>query len=735
MAGTCTKTKDNIGQEALNFMSPKQFKIDWAGRELKVEIGQLAEQANGSVLLTYGETVVLATCVMDSQVREVDYLPLTVDYEEKLYAAGKIKSGRFMKREGRASDEAVLTGRMIDRVIRPGFNQKIRNDIQIVLTVLSFDKENDPDIPALIAVSLALSISDIPWNGPMAGLRIGRASTKENGSKQEWVLNPTYQARQKSDFDLVVAGKEDRINMLEGGANQVPEEILLSAIGFVQPHLKEIIKWQKKIIEENKPTKAVLAIKEPEPELIKEVKSWLSDKLEKAIYQPGKKEHLESLAALEKELISVFGTDGPKNDPKNLAEETKKREIQIKEILEEEVNQLVHQNILKAPAGQEKRVDGRQLDEVRPIKCQLGLLPRTHGSGLFQRGATQALSVITLGAPSDEQTIEGMELDYKKHFMHHYNFPPFCTGETGRIGGPGRREIGHGALAERALFPLIPSKDDFPYTIRLVSEILSSNGSSSMASVSGSSLALMDAGVPIKRNVSGVAMGLMMESAEHYRVLTDIQGPEDHHGDMDCKIAGTEKGATACQMDVKIEGVTLEILKKVFEQAKQGRLFILKEMDKLIAQPRSELSALAPRVLSIRINREKIRDVIGPGGKMINEIIEKTGAKIDVENDGLVNITSLDEEAGQKALEWVKNLTREVEIGETFQGRVIKVTDFGAFVEILPGQDGLLHISELSPHHVRRVEDIIEVGQIIPVKVKKIDEQGRIGLSLGNLKP
>ena len=701
-------------------MNPKQFKMDWAGRKLKVEINQLAEQANGSVLLTYGETVVLATCVMDSQVREVDYLPLTVDYEEKLYAAGKIKSGRFMKREGRASDEAIATGRMIDRVIRPGFNQKIRNGIHVVLTVLSFDKENDPDIPALIAVSLALAISDIPWDGPMAGLRIGRTSRGENDSKQEWVLNPAYQLREKSDFDLVVAGKEDKINMLEGGANQVPEEVLLDAMEFVQPHLKEIIKWQEKIVKEVKPTKAALVIKESPLELVKQVKDWLGDKLEKAIFQPNKKERFEGLKEIEEELISTLGKDDDSNE----------KEVQIKEILEEEVNQLVHQNILKAPAGKEKRADGRKLDEVRPIKCQLGLLPRTHGSGLFQRGMTQALSVITLGAPGDEQTIDGMKAECKKRFMLHYNFPPFCVGETGFMRGPGRREIGHGALSEKALLPLIPSKDDFPYTIRLVSEILSSNGSSSMASVSGSSLALMDAGVPIKRNVSGVAMGLMMESDEHYRVLTDIQGPEDHHGDMDCKIAGTEQGVTACQMDVKIEGVTLEILKKVFQQAKQGRLFILKEMDKLIGQPRSELSALAPRVLSLKIDQEKIRDVIGPGGKMINKIIDETGAKIDIEDDGLVNITADDEEAGQKALEWVKNLTREVEIGETFQGRVMKITDFGAFVEILPGQDGLLHISELASHHVRRVEDVVEVGQVIPVKVKKIDEHGRIGLSL-----
>ncbi len=697
-------------------MTPKKFKIDWADRELKVEIGQLAGQANGSVLLTYGETVVLATCVISKYSREVDYLPLTVDYEEKLYAVGKIKSGRFMKREGRASDEAVLTGRMIDRVIRPGFNQKIRQEIQVVLTVLSFDKENDPDIPALIAVSLALGISDIPWNGPMVGLRIGR-------NNQEWALNPTYQLREKSDFDLVITGKEDRINMLEGAANQVPEEVLLSAMEFVQPHLKKIIKWQKEIIEKIGKKKTVLEIKEPTPELIKKVKEWLTGRLEKVLYQPGKIERLEGLGVLERELIE------------NLADQSEEEHNQARGIFEEEINRIVHQNILERPTGQEKRPDGRQINEVRPIKCQVAYLPRTHGSGLFERGETQALSTVTLGAPDDEQTIDNMEIETKKHFMHHYNFPPFCTGETGRLGGPGRREIGHGALAEKALLPMIPSKEEFPYTIRLVSEILSSNGSSSMASVSGSSLSLMDAGVPIKRNVSGVAMGLMTESADNYRILTDIQGPEDHHGDMDCKIAGTKEGITACQMDVKIEGVTLEILKKVFQQAREARLFILKEMDKVISQPRPKLSSLAPRILTLKINPEKIRDVIGPGGKVINEIINQTGAKINVEDDGLISITSADEEAGQKALEWIKNLTREVKEGEIFQGRVVKITDFGAFVEILPGQDGLLHISELAPYHVQRVEDVVEIDQVIPVKVKKVDEQGRISLSMNKLKP
>jgi polyribonucleotide nucleotidyltransferase len=708
-------------------MDPKQFKTDLAGRELKIEMGRLAQQANGAVLATYGQTTVLATCVMSKEPREIDYLPLSVEYEEKLYAAGKIKSGRFLKREGRASDEAVLTGRMIDRVIRPCFNQKIRNDIQVVLTVLSFDKENDPDIPALIAASLALSTSDIPWDGPVAGLRIGRSLIKESAADQRWVLNPTYQVREESDFDLVVAGKEDKINMLEGGARQVPEEVLLSAIEFTQPYLKKLIEWQKEIIKEINPTKATLEIKEPDPELVKKAKDWLKDKLEKAVYQPEKAERLEALNDLKKELLLTLADDSEESIRKD-------KEIQLEEIFEEEIDQLVHQNILKASAGQEKRPDGRKLDQVRPINCQVGLLPRTHGSGLFQRGATQALSVVTLGAPGEEQTIDGMEFETKKYFMHHYNFPPYCTGETGRMGGPGRREIGHGALAEKALSSLIPSKEKFPYTIRLVSEILSSNGSSSMASVSGSSLALMDAGVPIKTHVSGIAMGLMMESSENYRILTDIQGPEDHYGDMDCKIAGTKQGVTACQMDVKIDGVTLEILKKTFEQAKKARLSIIEKMEEAIKQPRSQLSPLAPRVLTLRIDREKIRDVIGPGGRVINGIIDETGVKIDIEDDGLVNITSTDEEAGQKALDWIKSLTREVKAGEIFQGRVTKITDFGAFVEILPGQEGLIHISELAPYRVERVEDVVKTGQIIPVKVKKIDEQGRINLTLKDVK-
>jgi len=697
-------------------MDTRQFKMDWAGRELKVEFGQLAGQANGSVLLTYGQTAILAVCVMSKKPMEAGYLPLMVDYEEKLYAAGKIKGSRFIKREGRATDEAILTGRMIDRALRPCFNQKIRNEIQLVLTVLSFDKENDPDVPALLAASLALSVSDIPWDGPITGIRLGRLN-------QKWVLNPTYQEREQSDIDLVAAGKDGIINMLEGGALEVSESDFISGIEFAKKGLEEIAAFQKEIIKEMKPIKKELEIKEEDSQLVKDVKNWLDDKLEKTIYQPDKQERRHGLGDLLEELLGALNE-----------EKDEEKQRSIIEIFEEEINEIVHKNILSAPDGQEKRPDGRKLDQVRPIGCQVSLLPRTHGSGLFQRGETQALSVVTLGAPGDEQTLDGMEHEGTKHFMHHYNFPGFCVGEPKPMRGPGRREIGHGALAERALLPLIPEKEKFPYTIRLVSEILSSNGSSSMASVSGSSLALMDAGVPIKTNVTGIAMGLMMESLDDYKILTDIQGPEDHHGDMDCKIAGTKNGITACQMDVKIDGINTEILKKVFEQAKKARLEILETMDKTIGQPRPELSPLAPRIITLKISTEKIGAVIGPQGKMINEIVKQTGVKIDIEDDGTVNITSTDEEKAQQALNWIRDLTREAKPGEIFQGKVTRIMDFGAFVEVLPGQEGLIHISELAPYRVNKVEDMVKLGEIIPVKIKEIDEKGRINLTLKGVK-
>lgn len=713
----------NIGKEDTEnpAMEYKQFKTDFAGRELKVELGKFAQQANGSVFVTYGETSVLATCVIDKDIRDVDYLPLSVEYEEKLYAAGKIKSGRFLKREGRTTEEATLTGRMIDRTLRPCFNQRIRNDIQIVLTIFSFDKENDPDIPAMIGASLAVSLTGISWNGPIGGLRIGRSLLAKDGEKQKWVLNPNYKKREESDFDLVVAGKDEKINMLEGGAKEVSEDIILSAMEFCQPQIEKIVDFQKKIIEEVNPKKLELKIAELDSELVEKAKEFLRDKLEEAVYQPEDEKYSKKLFLLQKSLIEA------------LAENSEEKESQLNDIFEDEVDKLVHKNILKASKGKEKRPDSRKLDQVRQIKCNTGVLSRVHGSGLFQRGWTQALSVITLGSISEGQMIDNMEIETTKNFMHHYNFPPFCTGETGKLGGPGRREIGHGALAEKALKPLIPDKEKFPYTIRLVSEILSSNGSSSMASVSGSSLALMDAGIPVKRHVTGVAMGLMLESQDNYKILTDIQGPEDHYGDMDCKVAGTEKGVTACQMDVKIDGIPLKILKEVFEQAKQGRLFILDNMTKAIGVPKPELSPHAPCVLTLKIDPGKIGSVIGPGGKIINGIIEETGANIDIDDDGIVNIVADDINKAQKALKAIENLTHEVKRGEIFQGKVVKITDFGAFVEILPGQDGLLHISELSDQKVNKVEDIIKLGEIVTVKVKDASN-GRISLTLRNNK-
>jgi len=709
-------------------MNSKQFKMDLAGRELKIEIGRLAQQANGAVLASYGGTVVLVTCVMSKEPRQRDYLPLSVEYTEKFYAAGKIKSSRFLKREGRPSDEAILTSRMIDRIIRPLFNHKIRNEIQVVPTVLSFDKVNDPDIPALIATSLSLAISDIPWDGPVAALRVAHLPQGDElqGDKQKqekWAINPSYSDREQADLDLIVAGRENKVNMLEGEARQVKEEVVLEAIGLADSHLKKLIEFQNKIIQEVGLKKMKPEVQEADVKLVQTVKDWLANKLEEAVYQSDKQDRLSSLEILQKEMLADLVKD-------DLAESDKaKRKNQITEVFEEEVSRIFRYNILE----KEKRPDGRKLDEIRPIECQAPFLERLHGSALFQRGETQALSLVTLGAPSDAQIVDSMEIETTRCYMHHYNFLPFCTGETGRIGAPGRREIGHGTLAEKALLPLIPSKEEFPYTIRVVSEILSSNGSSSMASTCGSSLALMDAGVPIKAHVAGVALGLVMDSVDKYKILTDIQGPEDHYGDMDCKIAGTKQGVTAIQMDVKMEGVSVEMFKEFFEWSRKSRLLILEKMEQVIEKPRANLSPFAPCILTIKISRDKIGTVIGPGGKVINEIIEQTGVKIDIDDDGLVNITSESRESGLKALEWVKNLTREVKAGEVFQGKIVKITDFGAFVEILPGHDGLLHISELADHKVRRVEDVLKLGQMVPVKVKDVDNLGRVSLTLKSI--
>ena len=692
-------------------MEVKTFKKNLAGKEIIVETGKMANQANGSVTVQYGDTVVLATAVMSDNIREgINYFPLMVDYEERLYAAGKIKGSRFIKREGRPTDEAILSGRMVDRTIRPLFNNRIRNDIQVVLTILSVDQENDPDICSLIGASLALAISDIPWDGPIGAVRVA----KVNG---ELIVNPTYEQRDKSSFDVIIAGKDDQINMIEGGGNEVAEDEVLEKIKFSQKCVKEIINFQKEIIaeigKEKKEAKVIAADKETESEMRK----FLADRLDKVVFASNKDEKQKEGEQLREDLHKFieekFGDD-----------KTLKYIADL--VTDEEIDALVHKAILE----ENKRPDKRSVEEIRKISAQVGLLPRTHGSGLFNRGETQALTVATLGSPGDEQTLDSMEEDGTKRFMHHYTFPSFSVGETGPMRGPGRREIGHGALAEKALQPLVPQdKEKFPYTIRLVSEILSSNGSSSMASVCGSSLALMDAGVFIPRPVAGIAMGLISDDNGNHKILTDIQGYEDHHGDMDFKVAGTEKGITAMQMDVKVAGITLEIVAEVLSKAKEARMKIIETMNEAISESRADLSKYAPRITTMKINPEKIKDVIGPGGKMINEIIAETGVAIDIEDDGLVMITSKDAGEAKRAEDWIKDLTREIVAGEIFQGKVVRIMNFGAFVELLPGQDGLVHISELAPNRVEKVEDVVNLGDIIAVKVKEVDDQGRISLT------
>lgn len=689
-------------------MEVKTFKKEIAGRELIIEAGRLAGQANGSVTIQYGDTVVLATATMSDRQREgINYFPLMVDYEERLYAAGKIKGSRFIKREGRPTDEAVLSGRMTDRILRPLFNSRIRNDIQVVITILSVDQANDPDLCSIIGASVALAISDVPWNGPVGAVRAGKVDGKI-------VINPTYEQREKSLFDIMIAGRGGKINMIEAGGNEAPENEIFEAIKFAQDYIKEIEKFQLEIVAQIGKEKKEVPLVKADGETEKKIREFLSDKLYDLNFKT-KKEEQGAKEKIIREGLKTF-----------VEENFGDKELSVANIImEEETDAIMHKSILQDG----KRPDGRKMNELREISAAVGILPRTHGSGLFNRGATQALTVATLGAPSDEQTLDSMEEEGTKRFMHHYSFPPFSVGEVAPMRGPGRREIGHGALAEKALCPLMPDKEIFPYTIRLVSEVLSSNGSSSMASTCGSSLALMDAGVPIPRPIAGIAMGLISNKSGEYKVLTDIQGPEDHYGDMDFKIAGSEIGITAMQMDVKVEGITLEIIEKTLAEARIARMRIMEVMNKTIPASRKDLSPYAPRITTMRINPEKIRDVIGPGGKVINEIIAETGVTIDIEDDGLVIITSKDPVAAKKAEEWIKNLTREVVAGEIFQGKVVKIMDFGAFVEILPGQDGLVHISELAPTRVNKVSDIVNVGDVIAVKVKEIDSQGRINLT------
>ena len=694
-----------------------KFKLELGGKELIVEIRNLAEQANADVLLRLGDTLVLTTCVMSKEEKNgLDYFPLTVEYEERYYAAGKIRGPRYIKRETRPSDEAICNARLIDRAIRPLFPKDLKREVQVVTTVLSWDGQNDPDILGLISASLALSISDIPWQGPLAAVRVGKVN-------DHFILNPNYEEREKSQIDLVIAGKEKQgeilANMLEGGFDETQEPLLLEAWEFSEKYLKKLIDFQKEIVGKIGKEKTSIAFPERDLDLENEVKKFLGKRLEEAIYQKEKVARFDEVSRLKEELINFV----------EIRYSGQGKTKYALDFFEKEIERILEENVLKF----EKRPDGRKLDEMREISCEVGLLPRTHGSGLFCRGQTKALSILTLGTPTDSQLLEGMEIVGKKRFMHHYNFPPYCAGEVKPMRGPGRREIGHGMLAEKALLPLVPSFEEFPYTIRIVTEILSSNGSTSMASVSSSSLALMDAGVKIKRPAAGISIGLIKGKDGQYKLLTDIQGPEDHYGDMDFKIAGTKKGITAVQMDVKIEGITKEIFKKALERGKKARLQILKKMEEVLPKPRPELSPFAPRTLTFQINPEKIREVIGPGGRVINEIIAECGVSIDVEETGKIFVTAEKEEAVKKAIAWIKNITREIKVGEVFQGRVKRILNFGAFIEILPGQEGLLHISQFG-RRVERVEDFLKIGDIIPVEVISIDEQGRINLSLKPIK-
>ncbi|ABO66497.1 MULTISPECIES: polyribonucleotide nucleotidyltransferase [Geobacillus] len=682
------------------------FSIDVAGRPLVIETGELAKQANGAALVRYGDTVVLSTATASREAKDVDFFPLTVNYEERLYAVGKIPGG-FIKREGRPSEKAILASRLIDRPIRPLFAEGFRNEVQVVSMVMSVDQDCSPEVAALIGSSVALTISDIPFEGPIAGVIVGRIDG-------QFVINPTVEQMEKSDMHLIVAGTKDAINMVEAGADEVPEEVMLEAIMFGHEEVKRLIAFQEEIAAQVGKEKMEVVLYEPDPELEAEIRQLAEADIKKAVQVP---EKLARDAAIEDVKAGVIA--------KYEAEEADEEKLkQVQEIL----HKLVKEEVRRLITVEKIRPDGRKVDEIRPLSSAVGILPRTHGSGLFTRGQTQVLSVCTLGALGDVQILDGLDLEESKRFMHHYNFPPFSVGETGPMRGPGRREIGHGALGERALEPVVPSEREFPYTIRLVSEVLESNGSTSQASICASTLAMMDAGVPIKAPVAGIAMGLV-KNEDHYTILTDIQGIEDHLGDMDFKVAGTRKGVTALQMDIKIKGLTRDILEEALQQARKGRLEILDHMMQTLSEPRKELSKYAPKILIMHINPDKIREVIGPSGKQINKIIDETGVKIDIEQDGTIFISSVDEEANQKAKQIIEDIVREVEVGQVYLGKVKRIEKFGAFVELFNGKDGLVHISELAEERIGKVEDIVSIGDEILVKVTEIDKQGRVNLS------
>jgi polyribonucleotide nucleotidyltransferase len=677
---------------------------DFDGRPISLETGRVAEQASGAVIIRQGDTIVLSTAVMSTPREGIDFFPLTCDYEEKMYAAGKIPGG-FIRREGRPTETAILASRLTDRPIRPLFPDGFRNDLQVVGTVLSVDQENDSVILAINGASAALTISDIPFEGPVGAVRVGYI----NGEIQ---INPPMSQMADSELDLVVAGTADAILMVEAGAKGVTEQVIVEALARAHDRIRELCALQLELREAaGKPKLEFTAPSYPE-DVQQAVGEFLSSRVDTAAYDPDKKIREGKVEEMRKQMLTELGERFPEQTDN------------LKKLFDKKLKDRVRQRVIEEGV----RVDGRGLKDVRQISVEVGMLPRTHGSALFTRGQTQALSVATLGNISDQQKLDGLGNDEHKRYMHHYNFPSFSVGESRPSRGPGRREIGHGALAERALLPVVPPVEEWPYTMRIVSEILSSNGSTSMASVCGSTLALMDAGVPLKAPVAGIAMGLVTREGRH-AVLTDIQGVEDALGDMDFKVAGTREGITALQMDIKVKGLTQEIMAQALEQAREARLFILDRMLSVLPRPRTEMSQFAPRITTIKINPDKIRDIIGPGGKVIRKIVEETGAQIDVEDDGTVYVSSADQDGARKAIDWIKGLTDEVEVGRIYRGKVVRIMPFGAFVEVLPNQDGLVHISQLSDHRVEKVEDVINIDDEIVVKAVEIDKQGRLNLS------
>lgn len=685
----------------------REFIYDLSGRELKVTIGKVAEQANGSCLVQCGETVVLVNACASKEPREgVDFFPLSCDFEEKLYSVGKIPGG-FIKREGRPSEKSILTSRLIDRPLRPLFPEGYRNDVQVIATALSVEQDNQPDILAMIGSSIALTISDIPFNGPTGSVNVGYVDG-------EYIINPTIAQREKSRLNITVSGTKDAIMMVEAGADILSEEEVLNAILFAHEEIKSICNFIETIREEIGKEKSEVIIKQRDEDLFNAIIEFGKEQIISALRTPNKMEREENLDNITKEIFEKFLPDY----------EDKKGEINsaIESVIVDEVRRLIIEDGI--------RPDDRELDEVRKISCERGLLPRTHGSGLFTRGQTQVLTLTTLGAPGEVQVLDGVIDEDDKRYMHQYNFPPFSVGDVRPLRSPGRREIGHGALAERALVPVLPSEEEFPYTMRLVSEVLSSNGSSSQASICGSTLSLLDAGVPIKDSVAGIAMGLIKdEKTNKIAILTDIQGLEDHFGDMDFKVAGTKDGITALQMDIKIDGISREILETALEKAKRARLHILSIMNDCIATPSEEMSKYAPKIFTMQILPEKIREVIGPGGKVINKIIDETGVKIDTFDDGRIAITADSRENGERAKEMINEIVKEIEVGEIYSGVITTITNFGAFVELIKGKEGLLHISNMTHERLNKVEDLFKVGDVVEVKVIEIDNQGKIKLS------